>query len=171
MNLTYNRIPLQLLTIRNALWTSPSRAAHGHTVSATCCVAVDSALLLIHQWPIPLPHPSPHALQSLKTPNTFYIWKSAQDMWGTRHIQREICLSVTHAILWQRKDTQQASCTWRQCKYRGFEMHIYQTHQIPFSEINKPNRFAGTPLRSTGHSWCLASALAWPRLRKVSVVI
>jgi len=88
-----------------------SRAAHGHTVSAACSVALDSALLLIHHWSIP--PPPPMYFKSLKTPNTFYIWKLAQDMWATRHIQTEICFSVTHAILCQRKDAQQASCTWR----------------------------------------------------------
>jgi hypothetical protein len=89
-----------------------SRAAHGHTVWAAGGVALDSALLLIHQWSI-YPPPPPHVLQSLKPPNTFYIWKLAQDMGATRRIKTEICFSLAHAILWQRKDAQQASCQWR----------------------------------------------------------
>jgi len=55
-----------------------------------------------------------------------------------------------------------------QCKYQGFEMDIYQIHQIPFWEINKPNQFAGTPIRSTGpylqdvpHTVCQISICVW----------
>ena len=90
-------------------------ATHGQTTVIPCgrlavLLSIAPCFQSISDLFIP---PPPHVLQSLKPPNTFYIWKLAQDMGATRRIETEICFSLAHAILWQRKDAQQASCQWR----------------------------------------------------------
>ena len=148
-----------------------SRAAHGHSVSATCSVALDSALFLIHQWPIPLRPAHPCTSKALKHP-TRSIFENELKICGPNGTFTDLFLCCPRDPV----TTKGCSAgflymTSSRFKYRGLEMHIYQTHQIPFWEINKPNQFAGTTLRSTGYSWCPLSALAWPLLRYVSVVI
>jgi len=101
-NLTDNRIPLQLLTIINALWTA-SRCSPRITCSPRplcvsnlqCC----SRQCLVSNPSVtysPPPRP-PMYFKSLKTPNTFYIWKWAQDMWAKRHIHRSVSLLPTRS--------------------------------------------------------------------------